>query len=102
MPRPYLRPYLRPYWLVANVITHVIIVALPHALLKKPNQAAIEKTAMAQGGKKCPFCAEILKAEARVRKHCGRDLVAAAGAAPPPAPKPSPRAKPGEWDISSR
>ena len=28
--------------------------------------------------KKCPFCAELVKEEAKVCKHCGRDLVASA------------------------
>lgn len=31
---------------------------------------------MAIAGKKCPFCAEIVKSEAKVCKHCGRDLPA--------------------------
>lgn len=30
--------------------------------------------------KKCPFCAEIIKREATVCKHCGRDIPAPAGA----------------------
>jgi hypothetical protein len=37
--------------------------------------------------KKCRFCAEFIKADARVCKHCGRDVVhpAAAGSARPTA-----------------
>lgn len=34
------------------------------------------KEGAAKGERKCPFCAEFIKAEARVCKHCGRDLVA--------------------------
>lgn len=46
--------------------TFLFIFALPHALLAGP-----------VGGptvKKCQFCAELIKAEARVCRYCGRDL----------------------------
>ncbi|MBA2435711.1 MAG: zinc ribbon domain-containing protein [Pyrinomonadaceae bacterium] len=32
----------------------------------------------AQESRKCPFCAELVKKEANVCKHCGRDLPASA------------------------
>lgn len=38
--------------------------------------------------KECQFCAELVKANAKVCKHCGRDLVPAAAAPPPAAPEP--------------
>jgi len=53
----------------------LFIVALPVALLMTPNAAAIEQSKLRAGMKKCPFCAELVKAEAKVCKHCGRDLL---------------------------
>jgi hypothetical protein len=52
----------------------LFIVALPHALLIKPNQQGLDSQAMAEGKKKCPFCVEMIHADATVCKHCGRDL----------------------------
>lgn len=52
----------------------LFIVALPHALLLKPDQAAIERRQMEQGMKKCPFCAEMIKSDAKVCRFCGRDI----------------------------
>lgn len=53
----------------------LFIVALPAALLLKPNIAELETRQLEQGTvKRCPYCAELVKCEARVCKHCGRDV----------------------------
>ncbi len=34
----------------------------------------LKETAMAIGRTKCPFCAEVIRVEAKVCRFCGRDL----------------------------
>lgn len=54
----------------------LFIVALPHSLIMKADTATIERQRISEGMKKCPNCAELIKPEAKVCRHCGRDIVA--------------------------
>jgi hypothetical protein len=57
-------------WWIYGVL--LAIVAIPHAILIKPSPTAIAER---KGDtRKCPFCAEMVKPEAVVCKHCGKDL----------------------------
>ncbi len=45
------------------------------ALFLKPNSGKVEAEAVVSGGmRKCPFCAELVKTEAVICKHCQKDL----------------------------
>lgn len=60
------------WWLYGALL---FIIALVHALLLRTDEAALDKRKLDEGNvKKCPHCAEIIKREAKVCKHCGRDV----------------------------
>ena len=56
------------WWMYGHLL---LIVALPHALLLRETEDSLIDTGVL---KKCPYCAEVVKREAKVCKHCGNHL----------------------------
>ena len=60
------------FWVYGTLL---FIVALPHAILAKPNVRELEAQQLADGAhRKCPYCAEVIKREAKVCRFCGRSM----------------------------
>ena len=59
------------FWIYGALL---FIVALPHAILMKPKTAVLEAREIESGGsKRCPRCAELVQAGAKVCRYCGNE-----------------------------
>jgi membrane protein implicated in regulation of membrane protease activity len=59
-------------WYIYGVL--LFIVALIHSIVIKSIIGHKDKEILEAGMKKCPFCAEMIKPDAKVCRYCGKDF----------------------------
>ena len=59
------------WWIYGALL---FIIALVHSILMKSNNANLENRQLAEGMKKCPKCAELVKQEATLCRFCNSEF----------------------------
>ena len=59
-------------WYVYGIL--LLPIALIHSLVIEKDNAEMEARSLSEGNKKCPYCAELVKREAIICKHCKSEL----------------------------
>ena len=54
---------------------YMFAVAMPASIVMEKDWHRIERKQLLNGMKKCPFCAEVIKKEAKVCRYCSRELM---------------------------